>query len=184
MPPATSVLEVGCGTGRDSEFFSSLGFNVTAIDGSVEAIKRNLGRAGSAVQYHCIKVEDLVEGDRSALRDQKNFSVNSVYMRFFIHSISESSCRRLLEHCFRDFLRPGGRILIECRSVNDPMCGVGMRVGKDEFINGHYRRFIDKDELVTMLQEIGFKVRVCIESDGLSVVGKDDPVLIRVVGQK
>lgn len=37
-----NILDVGCGSGRDSLYFANkLGFNVTAIDGSVQMINRN-----------------------------------------------------------------------------------------------------------------------------------------------
>ena len=34
-----NILELGCGQGRDSIFFAKLGFNVTAVDISENAIK-------------------------------------------------------------------------------------------------------------------------------------------------
>ena len=36
IPKNGKVLDLGCGSGRDSLFFKTLGYNVTAIDGSAE----------------------------------------------------------------------------------------------------------------------------------------------------
>ncbi len=36
LPEGGSVLDLGCGSGRDSEYFLSRGFDVTAMDGSEE----------------------------------------------------------------------------------------------------------------------------------------------------
>ena len=36
------ILDLGCGSGRDSAYFSSSGFEVTAVDGSEELCKRHI----------------------------------------------------------------------------------------------------------------------------------------------
>lgn len=182
MRPLSSILEIGCGTGRDSEYFASLGYRVAAIDGSAEVIKRNKQRTSSLVSYRVMTAEELCDDDDD-VKDQDD-QVDNIYMRFFIHSISETCCESLLQRCFNTHLRPGGRLFVECRSINDPMFGVGTKVGRNEFINGHYRRFIVKDELVVMMRNAGFKIAMCNESDCLSVVGNDNPALIRIIGEK
>ena len=55
--PGCKILDLGCGSGRDSAYFSSLGFAVTAVDGSEELCKRV--RAHYGIQARCIKFEDL-----------------------------------------------------------------------------------------------------------------------------
>ena len=39
LPIGASILDFGCGSGRDTKYFLDKGFNVTAIDGSVELCK-------------------------------------------------------------------------------------------------------------------------------------------------
>jgi SAM-dependent methyltransferase len=39
LRPSSRVLDVGCGIGRDSQYFESLGHDVTAIDGSEEMVE-------------------------------------------------------------------------------------------------------------------------------------------------
>ncbi len=36
IPEGGSILDLGCGSGRDSEYFISMGYDVTALDGSEE----------------------------------------------------------------------------------------------------------------------------------------------------
>ena len=36
IPENGSILDAGCGSGRDTKIFKTLGYNVTAIDGSAE----------------------------------------------------------------------------------------------------------------------------------------------------
>lgn len=51
------ILDLGCGSGRDSAYFSSLGFEVTAVDGSEELCKRVKENYG--INALCIKFEDM-----------------------------------------------------------------------------------------------------------------------------
>ena len=51
------LLDLGCGSGRDSGHFSALGFGVTAVDGSEELCKRVRERYGIAAQ--CMRFDEL-----------------------------------------------------------------------------------------------------------------------------
>lgn len=57
LRPNCRILDLGCGSGRDSLFFKSLGFDVTAVDGSPEMCKQ----AGSLIgeNVRCLLFEDL-----------------------------------------------------------------------------------------------------------------------------
>lgn len=57
LSPGCRVLDLGCGSGRDSARFSSLGFEVTAVDGSEELCKRV--KATYGIDALCIKFEDI-----------------------------------------------------------------------------------------------------------------------------
>lgn len=57
LSPDCKLLDLGCGSGRDSAYFSSLGFEVTAVDGSEELCKRV--KASYGIDALCIKFEDL-----------------------------------------------------------------------------------------------------------------------------
>lgn len=57
LSPGCKLLDLGCGSGRDSAYFSSLGFQVTAIDGSEELCKRV--RENYLIDALCISFEDI-----------------------------------------------------------------------------------------------------------------------------
>lgn len=57
LSPGCKILDLGCGSGRDSAYFSSLDFKVTAIDGSEELCKRVKENYG--IEALCIKFEDI-----------------------------------------------------------------------------------------------------------------------------
>ena len=85
-------------------------------------------------------------------------------------------------------LRCSGRpvILVECRSINDPMARLGEVISPTERIYGHYRRFIiTEDELIERVQHAGLAIEgEVIESDGLAVYKDDNPVVIRLAAIK
>ena len=51
------ILDMGCGSGRDSLFFKNKGYKVDAIDGSSELCK--LAREYTGIDVKCMKFEDL-----------------------------------------------------------------------------------------------------------------------------
>ena len=57
LSPGGKLLDLGCGSGRDSAYFSALGFEVTAVDGSEELCKRVKENFG--IEALCIKFEDI-----------------------------------------------------------------------------------------------------------------------------
>lgn len=57
LPTGSQLLDLGCGGGRDSAYFSSLGFDVTAVDGSEELCKRV--RESYGIHALCIRFEEL-----------------------------------------------------------------------------------------------------------------------------
>lgn len=57
VPEKAKLLDLGCGSGRDSAYFASLGFDVVAVDGSAELCKRVKGIYG--IDAVCALFEDL-----------------------------------------------------------------------------------------------------------------------------
>lgn len=60
LSPGGKLLDLGCGSGRDSAYFSSLGFEVTAVDGSEELCKRVKENYG--IEALCVNFEDISFG--------------------------------------------------------------------------------------------------------------------------
>ena len=57
LSPGGRLLDFGCGSGRDSAYFSSRGFEVTAVDGSEELCKRVKENYG--IESRCMRFEDI-----------------------------------------------------------------------------------------------------------------------------
>ena len=177
------VLDIGCGNGRDTKFFARNNFQTIGIDQSSVVIESN-SKQLSNIQFICSNVEGLAKIDFSGKK------INYIYCRFFIHAISEIEAKKFIEWAY-SILQENGKLFIECRSTNDELYGKGTRgPNPNEFIFGHYRRFVLIYDIVKDLNK--FSIMHINESKGLSLSSNEsdalahnsDPTLIRIIGQK
>jgi bifunctional enzyme CysN/CysC len=172
----STLLELGCGNGRDAAYFAEQGLRVTALDRSEAAIQACIaGPAGNEAEFLCLDAANV--GSLAPRR----FDV--VYSRFSLHAMTREEEDAALA-ASRDLLSGGGLLCIECRSINDALAREGEVLSPTERIAGHYRRFIVLQELVEKLGELGLDIVEQVESQGLAVHGNEDPVVIRVIAQK
>ena len=84
-----------------------------------------------------------------------------------------------------DMLKPGGYLFIEARSIHDGKYGRGEAVERNAYIcDGHYRRFIDIDELALRLEDIGFSIEEKEESDQFAPKEGENAVCLRIAAKK
>lgn len=57
LPPHASIIDIGCGSGRDTKHFIEAGYAVTAIDGSQELCKQAASLTG--VPVRCIMFSEI-----------------------------------------------------------------------------------------------------------------------------
>ena len=167
-----TILEVGCGNGRDAKFLASQGHLVTGLDRSGEAIElcKKLYSVES-LEFFFGTITDI------AKINKKKYSL--IYSRFVIHAMSLNEEIKTLNMSHK-LLNKDGQFFVECRSINDPLSSKGDILSNTERIEGHYRRFIILEEFKQRLVQVGFKIIKTIESNGLAKFGKDDPVVIRI----
>ena len=167
-----TILEVGCGNGRDAKFLASQGHLVTGLDRSGEAIElcKKLYSVES-LEFFFGTITDI------AKINKKKYSL--IYSRFVIHAMSLNEEIKTLNMSHK-LLNKDGQFFVECRSINDPLSRKGDILSNTERIEGHYRRFIILEEFKQRLVQVGFKIIETIESNGLAKFGKDDPVVIRI----
>ena len=178
MQPEKSLLDLGCGNGRDSLFFAKNNIQVTGIDASKEAI--NLLNAYSGDSINTLFICDDFVSSSALFQQQYDYC----YSRFTMHTIDEQQEKILLENVY-EALKDNGLFFIEARSINDSIYGKGTNVGRNEFIyNDHYRRFIEKEELQNKLIENGFKIKFIVEGQDFALTENSNPTLIRVIAQK
>lgn len=170
------LMDVGCGNGRDSLFFSSHGVEVTGVDASEAAIDR--------LNKYDIQNSMFVCDDFVTCKALYQMQYDYFYSRWTIHAISERQENELLKNISMS-LKKGGLFFIEARSVADELYGKGKEVAKNSFVyNDHFRRFIDKVELKEKLEKLCFEVIYMKEGDNFSKTKESNPVLVRIIAKK
>ena len=135
------VLDAGCGDGRNLAALAEAGFTVTGMDGSPLACtmaRRSVARYPSA-RVICLPLEDLNLYE----------AFDAIVCDFVMVHLREQ--KRVLVS-FDRALRPGGLLLIEFLSTEDPACGRGEALGNNAYIHqGVYHRFVTESEVDELL---------------------------------
>lgn len=167
--PRGVVIDAGCGTGRDSVLWALAGWRVIAIDTSAEALKI----AANAPAAFDGRIEVRL-GDFTTM-GELYAKAWLVYARWALHAIDAEGHARWLQSLRR--LPAGAIVAIEARAID----GRGEHVEKR---GGHYRRYLDPPRLVRELTGAGFELLKVRVGRGLSRMGEDDPLLVRIIAQR
>jgi len=173
----TTIVDVGCGNGRDLFFFKKKKIDFIGIDLSKNASQIIKKKFKTANDKYKIFNDDFVN-----FNYKKNIKGDfSIYSRFTWHTIDKKNETIFLKKISK--LTNLKYIFIETRSDKDDLLGVGTKVSKNEYITDHYRRFINKIDLVKKIRK-KFKILYIKESKGFSKFKKEDPCLIRIIAKK
>lgn len=168
-----TLIELGCGNGRDAAYFASKDIQVLGTD----QCHSSIGRLNELNLPNAI----FEVADFTNLSTEKQF--DNIYSRFTLHSVEEDAQERVIAWASKAIRN--GYFAIEVRSVKDSFCGQGELVGKNTwFKDNHSRRFVECSELHKSLVKHGFEIIYEIESNGLAVYKNEDPVVIRVIARK
>lgn len=173
-----SIIELGCGNGRDAIFFANANALVTAIDqcdNIIELLNYRFQKV-SNLQFKCT--------DFTCLNDSTPYDI--VYSRFTLHSISKDQEENVVNWAYRN-LNPDGKLCIEVRGQKNEIYQVGTPVEgePDAFIlDDHYRRFIHFESFCKELEHIGFKIDYAKEQKGFAPYNGTDETYIRVIASK
>ena len=141
-----TVLELGCGQGRDTWYFARNGMAVTALDYS----ETGVCQMRDAVERE--RLDDVVTvmvHDARAPLPFPDSAFDAVYAHmFFTMEFSEEEVSRMLGDC-RRVLRPGGLNIYSVRNDHDPHYGKFEPRGKDMWKNplGFVVHFFTEEKL-------------------------------------
>jgi SAM-dependent methyltransferase len=152
--PGGSVLELGCGTGRDLCYFAQHGFEVAGCDRSSIAT-RHANLRLSALR------DEVPPRARVVMRDALEFlaelpegRMDVVYSNLFYNQEVDERRLRAMFHGVARALHPQGFHLFAVRSTTDPWYGRGTPRGGDVFDPGASSpplRFFDEASLRELL---------------------------------
>lgn len=150
------ILELGCGAGADAVYFSKLGHEVVATDGSAEVISTNSSRGSGSLRF---AMQDMWQPLSFA-----DDSFELVYARLSIHYFSDAGTRQIIDEVHR-VLGPGGRFFFMCKSTQDPLWGQGVQVGPNMYdLGGHVRHFFSPDYIRAILNPRRFLIEGLLPS--------------------
>lgn len=156
---ANSLLDVGCGTGRDTKYFIENGILAQGIDTSCD----------DSVDY-------LKKGD--ALYISKQYDV--YYLRFFLHSLEEKDMDIVMKNIYNS-MSDTGLVFIETRSskgiTNEPRSETNFRssIGSE-----HFRMLYSLKYLDNKFSKF-YNVLFSAEERGLAPFKNEDPYIIRMI---
>ena len=173
-----SIIDLGCGNGRDSIYFANENFDVIAVDQVSNAIKflKNRYIQLKNIAFEC--------ADFTNLDNARKFDI--VYSRFTIHSITEQQESRVVAWAFQN-LNLNGKFCIEVRGQKNEIFEKGIPVENqpNAFIyDEHYRRFLNFENFVEKLKSIGFTIDFAAESKGFAPFNGKDETFIRIIAIK
>ena len=151
LTPEHEVLELGCGSGRDTKYLANRGFQVVAVDVAEDALEtcaRNVPKARTL--RHDI-AQPLPFADKS-------YPV--IIASLCLHYFSWQQTLKILSEIKR-CLEPDGWLLARFNSTHDVHFGaVGFREIEPDFylVRGKSKRFFDRKALWELLSE-GWEIR-------------------------
>lgn len=175
-PAPVTVVDIGCGDGRDSVWFATQGRTVVGLDRAGVAIEHAREKAEQAGLVPArFEVCDLA--DEVALAEVLSQEDDPLvfYSRFVLHAIDEPT-QSALQDAVDARARPGDLFVAEFRTDKD-----------EERVKAHpkhFRRYQSAAGFLADLRERGWVVDHEVESDGLAPWGDEDPVLCRVVARR
>lgn len=143
------ILDAGCATGIDAEFFARLGFRAIGIDSSKEMID-SARRRRKAGTFRVMRMENLKEGE-------EKFS--GIWASQSFHHIERRDAEKVLRN-FRSALRKGGILFLTAKAGEGSFC-TRRGIGGAKFMQGLPRRITlyTKAEMLKLLEKAGFRVR-------------------------
>ncbi|MDO8561294.1 MAG: class I SAM-dependent methyltransferase [bacterium] len=140
-----TLLDLGCGDGRDSRYFAGKGLRVSALDFSRSGIE-NLKSLHPAIKTYLADIRRL---------KFKRDSFDIIYAHLSLHYFNDKETTEIFKNLYR-LLKKGGLIFVKCKSTDDALSGKGKKIGPDMYHKEHLRHFFSKEYMTGKLKK--FKI--------------------------
>jgi SAM-dependent methyltransferase len=154
LPPASRVLELGCGPGWDAAAMAQAGHAATAIDFAPNVIAANRERFSGMPNL------TFIEGRIDAPFPYANERFDAVYAHLTLHYYRDEVTRAIIAE-IRRVLSSGGWLMFACKSPQDPAWGRGVEIEPDLFdLNGKVRHFFSEDYARSLIADGFTEIRI------------------------
>ena len=182
IPDNATIIEFGCGNGRDSLYFASQGYKVSAMDLSEEAIAA-CSKSASNQKFSHSKFQvgslDKEEDITSIFETARNLAGDEEeivgYSRFVMHSINDEQEFAFMRHLGNSMLS-GEKIYFEFRSFEDAKL--------QKTYDNHYRRFVKTEKFIEAMISLEFNLDYQITGQGMAKYKTEDPFVSRLIFTK
>lgn len=176
LSPRSSIIDVGCGNGRDTIFFSLLKFDVVGIDASEQGIAVARGNADHLGFEQTPFFQSLACSDRLVSEIEARTDAElCVYGRFFLHAIPQDEQDAFLTLLSKT-LSAGQKLAFEYRTLEDENL---LKVASP-----HYRRYQSMQQLDAQLYDLGFDKLYGTQGQGLAKYQDEDAHVARGIYQR
>ena len=158
-----SLLDIGCGNGRDTKFFSNVGVSANGIDLCYSDESNNISKGNA------LSIKELYD---------------VYYLRFFLHTIEEKTTDDILNNINNIIGNNTSYIFIETRSTRGVTDELKSETHfKSDIGTEHYRMLYSYDYLFNKFNE-NFKLNYHTEATGFAKFGNEDPYILRFILSK
>ena len=168
----TSLLEFGCGNGRDALFFAHYFKKVYAFDGSNEIINKNKKQYSKIKNLKFSKFNSNDKFNNQLILSSKN---KAIYARFYLHALTNSEIKSFISLC-GNLLNKNERLYIEYRTEKDKK--------RNKETQKHYRNYINPKSINKLLKKFNLKNLYLVEGLGYAKYKDDDAFVARHVIEK
>ena len=163
----TSLLEFGCGNGRDALFFAHHFKKVYAFDGSNEVINKNKKQYSKInnLKFLKLNLDDKFDNHQILLSKKK-----AIYARFFLHALTNNEIKSFISLC-ANLLKKNERLYIEYRTEKDKK--------RHKETQKHYRNYINPNSINKLLKQFNLRNLYFVKGLGFAKYKDDDAFVAR-----
>jgi SAM-dependent methyltransferase len=141
----STLLDIGCGGGRDAVYFSKKGLQVVALD-NFESEKQQVKLQQAGVKFINDDIVDI---------NFKPASFDVIYAHLSLHYFNDKTTTDIFKKLHK-ILKPKGYLFVKCKSTDDPLFGKGRKIEENLYEFEHRRHFFTKEYMENKLQD--FKI--------------------------
>lgn len=141
-----TLLDLGCGAGRDSLYFAQKGLKVTATDWS----QSGLDQLRKLAEKNKVANLEVIQQDISKLTFNPN-SFDVIYAHLSLHYFDDETTKQICDKLY-SVLKKDGLLFIKCKSTDDMLYGRGRKLEENMYKHrDHVRHFFNKEYMTALL---------------------------------